>query len=215
MSEYGWMEAAIARIDQDPLARRIAVGARPALACAARQAGAVIAQAARARGWATAEAALRAEGVAIHESAEEPAAGPFIRHALYTAPPPRVTLFARILHALDRHLDAAGLRPRLGGVAVREIVLAHELFHHLAATTPMPAAVRPEVDVLSIGPWRRRAVVRAAEEIGAAGFAAAWCGVDEAPALLDAVTLEIHDRDQRDLPAMLSSTTSRTGRRTE
>jgi hypothetical protein len=192
MSAYAWMEPALARIEADPLARRIAVGARPALACAARQAGVTIARWARSRGTTTAEAALRAEGVAVRESAEEPAAGPFLHHALYTAPPPRVTLFVRTLEALDQRLDATGLRARLDGVGVREIVLAHELFHHLAATTPMPAAVRPEVDILSIGPWRRRGAVRAAEEIAAAGFAAAWCGVDDAPALLDAVTLEIH-----------------------
>lgn len=207
MIAYGWMEPAILRIEQDPLARRIAVGARPVLACAARQAGAAIARSARARGWGTAEAALGAEGVVIHESGEEPAAGPFVHHALYTAPPPRVTLFVRTLDALERHLDATGLRARIGGVGVREIVLAHELFHHLAATTVMPAAVRPEIDIMQIGPWRRRAVVRAAEEIAAAGFAAAWCGVDEAPALLDAATLEIQ--------AVLCSAASRTGRRTE
>ena len=207
MTSYGWMEPAIGRIEQDPLARRIAVGARPVLACAARQAGMVIARSARARGWVTAEAALRAEGVVINESAEEPAAGPFVHHALYIAPPPRVTIFVRTLRALDRHLDATGLRARIGGVRVREIVLAHELFHHLAATTVMPVAVRPEVEILRVGPWRRRAVVWAAEEIAAAGFAAAWCGVDEAPALLDAATLEIQ--------AVLCSGASRTGRRTE
>lgn len=190
MSEYGWMEPAIVRIEQDPLGRRVAVGARPALACAARQAGATVARRERARGWTTAEDALRAEGVAVHESPAEPAAGPFVHHALYTAPPARVTLFLRTLDALDRRLDATGLRARLGGLTVREVVLAHELFHHLAATTPMPEAVRPEVEIFSIGPWRRRAVVRAAEEIAAAGFAAAWCSVAEAPALLDAVTLE-------------------------
>jgi hypothetical protein len=191
MSEYGWMPAALGRIEQDPLVHRIAVGARPALACAARKAGTAIAEQARTRGWATAEAALRAEGVAIHESAEEPGAGPFVHHARYTAPPPRVTLFSRTLDALDRRLDAIGLRNRLNGTTVREIVLAHELFHHLAATTPMPVAVRPEIEILRFGSWRRRRVVRAAEEIAAAGFAAAWCGADEAPALLDAVTLEI------------------------
>ena len=191
MNEYGWMEAALGRIEQDPLVHRIAVGARPALACAARQAGLAVAERARTRGWATAEGALRAEGVAIRESAEDPAAGPFVQHARYAAPPARVTLLSRTLDALDRRLDATGLRGRLHGATVREIVLAHELFHHLAATTPMPVAVRPAIEILRFGPWRRWRVVRAAEEIAAAGFAAAWCGVDEAPALLDAVTLEI------------------------
>jgi len=75
----------------------------------------------------------------------------------------------------------------------------------------MPAAVRPEIDIMQIGPWRRRAVVRAAEEIAAAGFAAAWCGVDEAPALVDAVTLDLH----AGAPAMLSSASSRIERWTE
>jgi hypothetical protein len=211
MSEYGWMEAALARIAQDPLARRIALGARPALACAARQAGLVLARSMRERGAVTAEAALRAAGVAIEESAAPAAAGPFTQHALYTWPPPRVTLFLRTLRRVEERLDTSGLRARLRGVAVREVVLAHELFHHLAATTAMPPAVRPEVAVLAIGPWRRRAVVRAAEEIAAAGFAAAWCGVDEAPALVDAMTLDLH----AGAPAMLSSASSRIERWTE
>lgn len=190
MSEYGWMEAALARLEQDPEVHRIAIGARPVLASAARQAGTATAQWARRRGWATAEAALGSEGVAIHERAEEPGA-PFVYHARYTAPPPRVTLHSRTLEALDRRLDATGRRGRLNEVTVREIVLAHALFHHLAATTSMPAAVRPEIEIVRFGPWRRRRVVRVGEEIAAAGFAAAWCGVDEAPTLLDAVTLEI------------------------
>ena len=51
--------------------------------------------------------------------------------------------------------------------------------------------MRPRVEVLRLGPWRRHAAVRAAEEI-AAGFVAAWCGVDQAPELLDYLTLAAH-----------------------
>jgi len=54
---------------------------------------------------------------------------------------------------------------------VRETILAHELCHHLVHTGGAPEAVRPGVEVLRLGPWRRRAVVRTAEEIAAAGFA--------------------------------------------
>jgi hypothetical protein len=165
----------------------------------------------RARGAVAAEAALRAAGVTIEESAAPATAGAFTHHALYTWPPPRVTLFLRTLRRVEERLDATGLRARLRGVAVREVVLAHELFHHLAATTTMPPAVRPEVAVLAIGPWRRRAVVRAAEEIAAAGFAGAWCGVDEAPALVDALTPDLH----AEAPAMLSSPVSGIERWTE
>ncbi len=132
---------------------------------------------------------LRAQGVDIRESDAEAVSGPLIHHALYTAPPPRVIVFTRTLDAVEQMLVTTGLRGRLGTVIVREVVLAHELFHHLARTVGAPAAVRPEVDVLRLGTWARRAVVRAAEEIAAAGFAAAWCGVDRAPEPLDCLTL--------------------------
>jgi hypothetical protein len=112
-----------------------------------------------------------------------------VHHALYTSPPPHVTLYRRPLAALERLLDAAGLHSRLGAINVREVVLAHELCHHLVHTGGAPEAVRPRVEVLRIGPWRRRAVVRTAEEIAAAGFAAVWCGLAWPPELLDCLTL--------------------------
>ena len=185
----GWLPMALRRLEQDPLARLIETDARPAMARAARKAGEAVALRSRRRGWRTAEEALRAQGVEVRESDAEAASGPFIHHALYTAPPPRVTVFAGTLDAVEQMLETTGLRGRIGTVIVREVVLAHELFHHLARTVGAPAAVRPEVEVLRLGPWRRRAVVRAAEEIAAAGFAATWCGVDQAPELLDCLTL--------------------------
>jgi len=185
----GWLPMALRRLEQDRLARLIETDARPAMARAARKAGEAVARSARRRGWRTAEEALRAQGVDVRQSDAEAASGPFIHHALYTAPPPRVIVFTRTLDAVEQMLETTGLRGRIGPVIVREVVLAHELFHHLARTVGAPAAVRPRVEVLRLGPWRRHAVVRAAEEIAAAGFAAAWCGVDQAPELLDCLTL--------------------------
>ena len=190
----GWLPMALRRLEQDRLARLIETDARPAIARAARAAGEAVAWSARRRGWRMAEEVLRAQGVDVRQSDAEAASGPFIHHALYTAPPPRVIVFARILDAVEQMLETTGLRGRIGIVIVREVVLAHELFHHLARTVGAPAAVRPEVEVLRLGPWRRRAVVRAAEEIAATGFAAAWCGVDGAPELLDCLTLAAYGR---------------------
>jgi hypothetical protein len=161
-----------------------------------------MAQSARRRGWGTAEEALRAQGVDVLQSEAEAASGPFVHHALYTAPPPRVTVFKKTLDAVEQMLETTGLRGRIGTVIVREVVLAHELFHHLARTVGAPAAVRPRVEVLRLGPWGRHAVVRAAEEIAAAGFAAAWCGVDGAPELLDCLTLAAHGQSSAPLVAV-------------
>ncbi len=190
----GWLPMALRRLGKDRLARLIETDARPAIARAARAAGAAVACSARRRGWRMAEEVLRAQGVDVRQSDAEAASGPFIHHALYTAPPPRVIVFSKSLDAVEQMLETTGLRGRIGTVIVREVVLAHELFHHLARTVGVPATVRPEVEVLRLGPWGRRAVVRAAEEIAAAGFAAAWCGVDGAPELLDCLTLAGYGR---------------------
>jgi hypothetical protein len=190
----GWLPMALRRLEQDLLAHLIETDARPPMARAARAAGEAMAQSARRRGWRTAEEALRAQGVDVRQSEAEAASGPFIHHALYTAPPPRVTVFTRTLAAVEQMLDTTGLRGRIGTAIVREVVLAHELFHHLARTVGAPTAVRPEVEVLRLGPWGRHGVVRAAEEIAAAGFAATWCGIDWVPELLDCLTLAAYGR---------------------
>jgi len=187
----GWLVDALARIDQDPLAGRLAADRRVRLARSARAAGAAMAQPLRACEGPSAQQALQARGVTLDEDVADATAGPFVYTALYSAPPPRVTLFRRTVTAVQALLDATGLGRRLAGVTVTDVVLAHELCHHLVYTGEAPAAVRPQVEILRIGRWKRRTVVRAAEEIAAAGFAAAWCGVSWAPDLVDRLLLVI------------------------
>lgn len=189
LAPEGWMGLALRRLEEDPLAARLAPTERVALARAARAAGADMAQRAIGSARASAEESLRDRGVVIDEDGGEAVSGPFVHHALYTAPPPRVTLYQRPIAVLERLLGSAGLRSRLGEINVREVVLAHELCHHLVHIAVAPEAVRPRAEVLRLGPWRRRAVVRAAEEIAAAGFAAAWCDLTWPPELLDCLTL--------------------------
>ena len=175
----GWMPAALRRLEQDPVDGRLPAGTRPALARAARAAGAAMAAAAR-RVWDTsAEAALRKLGVEVTDDSGEARSGPLVYHARYTTPPPRVVLYRHSIAALQRWLDH---------VDVRETILAHELFHHLVERDGAPESVRPRVTTLRIGRWRREAIVRAAEEIAAGGFAGAWCGLAWAPDLIDALT---------------------------
>jgi hypothetical protein len=188
LATEGWLEPELRRLDADPFAAHVPAASRVSMARAARAAGAEMATAARRRGWKSVEEALAACGVALVEDEGEPRSGPFVHHAVYTAPPPRITLYRRCLDPLERLVEVLDLRRALGLVAVREVVLAHELCHHLLEAEGAPAAVRPTVITFTLGAWRRRAVVRAVEEIAAGGFAGAWCGVEWAPAVVDAVT---------------------------
>jgi hypothetical protein len=185
----GWMDLALRRLEGDPLAARVPPGQRASLVRAARAAGAEMAVRALATGQTSAEESLRDHGVPIREDGGDPVSGPLVHHALYTAPPPCVTLYRRPLAVLEPLCDAADLRSRLGAINVREVILAHELCHHLAHAGGATEAVRPRVEVLRLGPWQRRAVVRAAEELAAAGFAAVWCDLAWPPELLDLLTL--------------------------
>jgi hypothetical protein len=184
-----WLPSALARLAQDPIGARVDPDARPAIARAARAAGIAMAIDARRDGPRSAEDALRAAGVQIVGADSGAHAGPFVHHAEYTAPPPRVTLYRQPLAALEQALATAPLRGGLGLLPAREVILAHELFHHLVHTRGAPTGVRLRVQTLRVGRWRRHAVVRAAEEIAAAGFAGAWCGLAWAPELLDRLTL--------------------------
>lgn len=188
LAPEGWLEPELRRFDADPFAARVSVAERVSMARAARTTGARMATAARRRGWRSAEEALAARGVALHEDEGEPRSGPFVHHAVYTSPPPRITLYRRCLDQIECEVEALDLRGVLRSVTVKEVVLAHELCHHLFEVEGAPAAVRPIVVTFALGPWRRRAVVRAVEEIAAGGFAGAWCGVECAPAVIDALT---------------------------
>lgn len=183
----GWLEPELRRFNADPFAARVPVTDRVGMARAARAAGARMAVAKRRR-WKSAGEALAACGVALVEDGGEPRSGPFVHHAVYTSPPPRITLYRRCLDQIERLVETLDLRRVLGPVTVKEVVLAHELCHHLLEAEGAPAAVRPTVVTFALGPWRRRAVVRAVEEIAAGGFAGAWSGLECAPTVVDALT---------------------------
>jgi hypothetical protein len=184
----GWLPIALWRIAQDPLAGRIGPAERETVARAARAAGATTAAALRQSTAVSAEAALSASGVVIEESRADPAWGPFVHHALYSAPPPRVTLYLAALDAAGALLGGAGIA-RVGDASPREVVLAHEWFHHLAWGGQVGAAARPRVTTMRLGLFERHAVLRAAEEVAAAGFAQSWCGLEWPPEVLDCLTL--------------------------
>lgn len=185
----GWRPLALWRLGQDPLGVSLPLQRRQELVEAAHTAGRDMARRTRQRGCTSAEDALRAEGVSLVEQEHGEVSASFVYRAIYTAPPPTVTLYRRPLAALERLLDAEGLRALLGNVDVREVILAHELFHHVVNRDGAPPEIRPRVQTLRVGWWRRTSPLSAAEEIGAAGFATAWHDLSWPSELLDCLTL--------------------------
>ncbi len=184
---------ALWRLDRDPVAGRVAPERRRELVADARAAGATLARRVRAGQRGPVEARLGLAGVRIVEDDGTEQAASLIHHAVYTSPPPTVTLYRRVLAALEHVVTTEGLRTSLGEVDVRELILTHELFHHVIAREGAPAGVRPSVDVVRLGPWRRRATVHAAEEIAAAAFVTTWHQLSWPAGLLDLLTLVAYE----------------------
>jgi hypothetical protein len=109
-------------------------------------------------------------------SAESPALGAMMRIAEYEPRPPAIRLFTESVRAIQM---AAGPLP------VPAIYLAHELFHHLEATTLPPVPALARVTLARLGPWTWSSGVRALSEIAAHAFAQTLLALPVFPGALD------------------------------
>src|SRR5438046_2576798 len=104
---------ALWRLDRDPVAGRVAPERRRELVADARAAGATLARRVRAGQRGPVEARLGLAGVRIVEDGGTEQAASLIHHAVYTSPPPTVTLYRRALSALERVVNTEGFRAGL------------------------------------------------------------------------------------------------------
>lgn len=126
------------------------------------------------------DALLDELGVAVVRVEDEQTIGPVRLRARYLTAPPRIELFMAGLRELQQQCEGE-VTPEL----VVDLVLAHELFHHLEATSIGRLAQRYRVTTLGIGPFAVKAGVPAASEIAAHAFARAWTGAGFFPAQLE------------------------------
>jgi hypothetical protein len=176
---------------QDPVAAPLALELQRHLVCVALEDGARIGAMLRSRHHGIAPQAIaRALGVAIVDTAEQPWAGPLLRHADYRSRPPEIRLFRTALESLDLVLIQPGVGSVLGIHCAAPVFVAHELYHHVEATSnEPPLARRHAVTRLRIATRRLRAPVLMLSEIAAGACAQAMLTLPYHPAILDLIAL--------------------------
>lgn len=87
--------------------------------------------------------------------------------------PDRIELYADNLEATQELLDDGGLTAAVGRVSVRDVLLAHELFHVrcLGRDPAEMPCLRPHVNLLGYRVFRRRSALPSLEEVSAMAFA--------------------------------------------
>ena len=192
---------------RDPVSNELSDAAQAELVDAALRDGACVGAALRAAHPALAPDRIAAMlGIRLCDTAEDPWAGPFLRHADYRAEPPEIRVFRSAVAALETQVDLAlrdaGPRQDHAGGALADFVrslrgeplalvfVAHELYHHVEATrADAPIHRRYAVTRLRLGPWRWQACIHALSEIAAGSCAQALLALACHPALLDRLAL--------------------------
>ncbi|MEH2545278.1 hypothetical protein V1283_001923 [Bradyrhizobium sp. AZCC 2262] len=129
--------------------------------------------------------------VPIEVSNDDPMVGTLWRLAEYQQRPPRILLYSRGLALLERTMVGPLAEKLLGRANLRDIFLAHELFHHLEAIrTDQPISQRYQPTLFRIGRWRWRTGIAALAEIAAGAFSQALLGLPCHPRVLDLVVID-------------------------
>jgi len=124
-------------------------------------------------------------GVPVETTDGDPMVGSIWRFAEYQPRPPRIVLYRRGLHPLERNAHAA---PLLGRATPHDVFIAHELYHHIEAVRPeMPIARRYRPTLFRIGNWHWRTGIAVLAEIAAGAFAQSLLDLPCHPRALDFV----------------------------
>lgn len=133
---------------------------------------------------------LADSGIEVVESKSDAGYGSHVVYAQYWQKPSRVELFIPALATLERGVTQFGMHSLLGGNSVRDVFLAHELYHHLdleRGTASIAATHR--VTLFRIGPYKWTSGIASLAEIAAGAFAQALLDLPHHPKLLDLITL--------------------------
>jgi hypothetical protein len=176
----------------DPHAKRLDHATQRAAVGDALAAGAAAAEAMRQRfpGLAPREIA-HALGVPIEAIDDDPTTGSLWRFAEYRQRPTGILLYVRGIAPLDRVIVDDVAVQLLGRATLRDVFVAHELFHHLEATrSEPPIARRYRPTLFRIGGWHWRTGIVALAEIAAGAFAQTLLDLPRHPKVLDLIALD-------------------------
>ena len=130
-------------------------------------------------------------GLPIEMTDGDPMVGSLWRFAEYRPRPPRIVLYSRGLAPLERTITGARAAQLLGRATVRDVFIAHELFHHIETIRPdVPIARRYQPSLLRVGNWHWRTGIAALAEIAAGAFAQSLLELPCHPKVLDFVAVD-------------------------
>ncbi|MCA6111117.1 hypothetical protein [Bradyrhizobium cenepequi] len=137
------------------------------------------------------EQIARELGLHVEMTDDDPMVGSIWRFAEYRPRPPRIVLYSRGLSPLERNLTRSRAVRLLGRATLRDVFIAHELFHHIEAIRPdVPIARRYQPSLLRIGNWHWRTGIGAMAEIAAGAFAQSLLDLPCHPKALDFVAVD-------------------------
>lgn len=180
----GLRAQALARLECDPLWRRVPAAhhaclADQALCLGAQQCDRVV----QTCGTRDAAAIARILSVPVVEQIAPPAHGSIAVLSAYTARPPQIVLFRNVIQTCRDHFLRTGTP---GARRLKDICTAHELFHHLEQGSGRLWRLQYRVTVLDAGVFKIRKSLGALSEVAAHAFAARLLGLGFLPCALDA-----------------------------
>lgn len=137
------------------------------------------------------ERIARELGLPVETTDSDPMVGSIWRFAEYRRRPPHIVLYRRGLSPLERNLSGDRTASLLGQATLRDVFIAHELYHHVEATrSEPPIARRYRPSLLRIGNWHWRTGIAALAEIAAGAFAQSLLEMPCHPKVLDYVVAD-------------------------
>ena len=127
-------------------------------------------------------------GVDVVESDAPPKVAWTYRRSQYRGRPPRVIVYRRALTELRTLVADADLAWALPADRIRDLMLSHELYHHLAFSELGRVSDRLRLPS-RFGPFTVRRRILTLDEVAAHAFAQRFCGLSVAPVVLDWLTL--------------------------
>jgi hypothetical protein len=126
--------------------------------------------------------------VFVMPSDDDPLVGSIWRFAEYRRRPPRIVLYTRGLAPFEQALAGNLAAKFLGQAMIRDVFVAHELYHHVEAIrSEVPISRRYQSTLLQIGKWRWRTGIATLAEIAAGSFSQTLLDLPCHPKVLDYV----------------------------
>jgi hypothetical protein len=175
---------------EDVVFDRIPASARPILVEAALLEGRLRAESVRRDLGTDPWAIAKRLAVSVVESEAVAGFGSAVVFAEYTVQPPRITLYLPAIADMCRRLPESVLRAVAEAGGCKPVVLAHELYHHVAGIgAEAPLSQKYRVRLLQLGRWRWTSGIAALEEIAAGAFAQSLLSLEFHPRLLELLCL--------------------------